>query len=196
MKKTLIATLIAGLSFGTVAMAEDGKNFAHIQYTFRDTIADNKADTNRQGVNFTIGRKVLDNLTIDLGEQFRTERLNNDAGVSTTRLETGATYSYNLLPAVSLYTRGGLGYKVTSNQDYTYYSVEPGVRYSVTDAVAVNVGYRFRDAFSDAYVEKTNTVRFGASYAIAKDQALTLGIDRSYGASDFIGYNAGYMIKF
>jgi hypothetical protein len=196
MKKTLIATLIAGLSFGTVALAEDGKNFAHIQYTFRDTIADNKADTNRQGVNFTLGRRVLDNLTIDLGEQFRTERLNNDNGVSTTRLETGATYSYNLLPAVSLYTRGGLGYKVTSNQDYTYYSVEPGVRYSVTDAVAVNVGYRFRDAFSDAYVEKTNTVRFGASYAIAKDQALTLGIDRSYGASDFIGYNAGYMIKF
>ena len=196
MKKTLIATLIAGLSLGTVAMAEDAKNFAHIQYTFRDAVSDNKADPNRQGVNFTIGRRVLDNLTIDLGEQFRTERLNNDNGVSTTRLETGATYSYNLLPAVALYTRGGLGYKVTSNQDYTYYSVEPGVRYSVTDAVAVNVGYRFRDAFSDAYVEKTNTVRFGASYAIAKDQALTLGVDRSYGASDFVGYNAGYMIRF
>jgi opacity protein-like surface antigen len=196
MKKTLIATLIAGLSFGTVAMAEDGKNFAHIQYTFRDTIADNKADTNRQGVNFTIGRKVLDNLTIDLGEQFRTERLNNDAGVNTTRLEAGATYSYNLLPAVSLYTRGGLGQKFTSNQDYTYYSVEPGIKYALTDTLAVKAGYRFRDAFSDAYNEKTNTVRVGAEYALAKDQALTLGIDRSYGASDFIGYNAGYMIKF
>jgi opacity protein-like surface antigen len=196
MKKTLIATLIAGLSFGTVALAEDGKNFAHIQYTFRDTIADDKSAPNRQGVNFTLGRRVLDNLTIDLGEQFRTERLNNDNGVSTTRLETGATYSYNLLPAVSLYTRGGLGYKVTSNQDYTYYSVEPGIKYALTDTLAVKAGYRFRDAFSDAYVEKTNTVRFGAEYAVAKDQALTLGIDRSYGASDFIGYNAGYMIKF
>ncbi len=196
MKKTLIATLIAGLSFGTVALAEDGKNFAHIQYTFRDTIADNKADTNRQGVNFTIGRKVLDNLTIDLGQQFRTERLNGDAGVNTTRLESGATYSYNLLPAVSLYTRGGLGYKTTSNQDYTYYSVEPGIKYALTDAVSVKAGYRFRDAFNDSYNEKTNTVRFGAEYAVAKDQALTLGIDRSYGASDFVGYNAGYMIKF
>ena len=196
MKKTLIATLIAGLSFGAVALAEDGKNFAHIQYTFRDTIADNKADTNRQGVNFTIGRKVLDNLTVDLGQQFRTESLNSDTGVNTTRLEAGATYSYNLLPAVSLYTRGGLGQKFTSNQDYTYYSVEPGIKYAVTDAVSVKAGYRFRDAFNDTYNEKTNTVRFGAEYAIAKDQALTLGIDRSYGASDFIGYNAGYMIKF
>ena len=196
MKKTLIATLIAGLSFGTVALAEDGKNFAHIQYTFRDTIADNKADTNRQGVNFTIGRKVLDNLTIDLGQQFRTERLNGDAGVNTTRLESGATYSYNLLPAVSLYTRGGLGQKFTSNQDYTYYSIEPGIKYALTDALAVKAGYRFRDAFNDTYNEKTNTVRFGAEYAVAKDQALTLGIDRSYGASDFIGYNAGYMFKF
>ncbi len=196
MKKTLIATLIAGLSFGTVALAEDGKNFAHIQYTFRDTIADNKADTNRQGVNFTVGRKVLDNLTIDLGEQFRTERLNGDNGVSTTRLETGATYSYNLLPAVSLYTRGGLGYKTTSTEDYTYYSVEPGIKYSLTDALAVRAGYRYRDAFNDTYNEKTNTVRFGAEYAIAKDQALTLGVDRSYGASDFVGYNAGYVVKF
>ena len=196
MKKTLIATLIAGLSFGTVAMAEDGKNFAHIQYTFRDTIADNKADTNRQGVNFTIGRKVLDNLTIDLGEQFRTERLNGDAGVSTTRLESGATYQLGLTKDIAVYTRGGLGYKTTSTEDYTYYSVEPGIKYSLTDALAVKAGYRFRDAFSDAYIEKTNTVRFGAEYTIAKDQALTLGVDRSYGASDFVGYNAGYMIKF
>jgi opacity protein-like surface antigen len=196
MKKTLIATLIAGLLFGTVAMAEDSKNFAHIQYTFRDTVSDNKADTNRQGVNFTVGRKVLDNLTIDLGEQFRTERLNNDAGVSTTRLETGATYTYGLVKGIELYTRGGLGYKVTSNQDYTYYSVEPGVKYALTDVVSVKAGYRFRDAFSDAYNEKTNTVRFGAEYTVAKDQAITLGVDRSYGASDFIGYNAGYAIKF
>lgn len=196
MKKTLIATLIAGLSIGTVTLAEDGKNFAHIQYTFRDTIADNKADTNRQGVNFTIGRKVLDNLTIDLGEQFRTERLNGDAGVNTTRLESGATYQLGLTKDIAVYTRGGLGYKTTSTEDYTYYSVEPGIKYSLTDVLAVRAGYRFRDAFSDSYIEKTNTVRFGAEYAIAKDQALTLGVDRSYGASDFVGYNAGYMIKF
>jgi hypothetical protein len=196
MKKSLIATLIAGLAFGTVALAEDGKNFAHIQYTFRDTISDNKADTNRQGVNFTIGRKVLDNLTIDLGQQFRTERLNNDTGVNTTRLEAGATYQYGLTKDISLYTRGGLGQKFISNQDYTYYSVEPGIKYSLTDAVLVKAGYRFRDAFNDSYYEKTNTVRVGAEYAIAKDQALTLGIDRSYGVSDFVGYNAGYAIKF
>jgi len=177
-------------------MAEDGKNFAHIQYTFRDTIADNKADTNRQGVNFTIGRKVLDNLTIDLGEQFRTERLNGDAGVNTTRLESGATYTYGLVKGIELYTRGGLGYKVTSNQDYTYYSVEPGIKYALTDALSVKTGYRFRDEFFDSYNEKTNTVRLGAEYAIAKDQSLTLGVDRSYGASDFVGYNLGYMIKF
>ena len=196
MKKTLIASLLAGLAFSTAALAEDAKNFAHIQYTFRDAVSDNKADPNRQGVNFTIGRRVLDNLTIDLGEQFRTERLNSDTGSSATRLEAGATYSYNLLPAVSLYTRGGLGYKITASDDYTYYSVEPGIRYAVTNDLAVRAGYRFRDAFSDSYVEKTNTVRFGAEYAIAKDQALTLGIDRSYGASDFIGYNAGYQVRF
>lgn len=196
MKKSLIATLLAGLAFSSMAMAEDLKNFAHIQYTFRDTIADDKGNPNRQGVNFTIGRKVLDNLTIDLGEQFRTERLNSDDGKSTTRLEAGATYTYGLTKDITLYTRGGLGYKVTSTDDYTYYSVEPGIKYSLTDALSVKAGYRFRDSFNDSKNEKTDTVRFGAEYAIAKDQSLTLGIDRSYGASDFIGYNAGYQIKF
>lgn len=58
--------------------------------------------------------------------------------------------------------------------------------------MSVKAGYRFRDSSNDACNEKTNTVRFGAEYAVAKDQALTLGVDRSYGASDFIGYNAGF----
>jgi len=194
MKKSLLVAL--ALLASTSVMAEDAKNFAHIQYTLRDTIADDKADPNRQGVNFTLGRNIGNGITLDLGEQFRTERLNSDNGVSTTRLESGATYQFGLTKDISLYTRGGLGYKVTSNQDYTYYSVEPGIKYSLTDALAVKAGYRFRDAFSDAHIEKTNTVRFGAEYAIAKDQALTLGIDRSYGASDFVGYNAGYVVKF
>lgn len=193
--KKFLALLALGL-ISTSVLADDPKNFAHIQYTFRDAISDNKGDPNRQGVNFTFGRKITDSVQLDIGEQFRTERLNSDNGTSTTRLEAGATYQFGLTKDIALYTRGGLGYKVTSDQDYSYYSVEPGVRYSVSDALAVRAGYRYRDAFSDSYVEKTNTVRLAAEYSIAKDQAITLGLDRSYGASDFVGYNAGYVIKF
>ena len=193
MKKFIFA-VVAVFSFMGVSHAED--NFVHLQYTFRDTVASQSENPNRQGVNFTVGRKLSDNLTVDLGEQFRTEKLNNDSGSSTTRLETGATYTYSIINNVDLYTRGGLGYKFTVNDDYAYYSFEPGVKVGLTPVLTVKAGYRFRDAFSDSYDEKTNTARLGAEYTLAKNQSVTLGIDRSYGSSEFIGYNAGYNVKF
>lgn len=194
MSKFLLAVLLAVTAVS--ARAEDSRNFAHVQYTFRDTVAGQSGDTNRQGVNFTVGRRVTDSVTIDLGEQFRTEKLNSDNGANTTRLEAGATYQYGLTSDVALYARGATGYKFTTNQDYAYYSVEPGVKVAVTGDLSVRAGYRFRDSYSDTYNEKTNTVRFGAEYTVAKDQTVTLGIDRSYGASEFIGYNFGYAVKF
>lgn len=193
MKKSLLAVLLA-LS-ATPVMA-DHHNFAHIQYTFRDTVAGQSSDTNRQGVNFTVGRRITDSVTIDLGEQFRTEKLNNDAGASTTRLEAGATYQYGVTQNLAVYTRAATGHKFTTSDDYAYYSVEPGVKVAVTGELTARMGYRFRDSYSNAYDEKTNTVRFGADYALAKNQTLTLGIDRSYGASEFVGYNFGYAVKF
>jgi hypothetical protein len=191
-RSILLAALLATLS--TPVFAEH--NFVHLQYTFRDTVASDSQDTNRQGVNFTVGRKLSDNVTVDLGEQFRTEKLNNNDGVSTTRLESGVTYTYGLTNGVSLYTRGGLGYKFTTNSDYSYYSIEPGAKLDLANGFVVKAGYRFRDSFNNSYNEQTDTVRLGADYTLAKNQTLTLGVDRSYGASEFIGYNLGYLVKF
>jgi opacity protein-like surface antigen len=194
MKKSLLVSL--ALLASTSVMAEDAKNFAHIQYTLRDTIADDKADPNRQGVNFTLGRNIGNGITLDVGQQFRTEKLNSNNGESTNRLEAGAAYQYGLTKDISLYTRGAIGEKFTSSDDYLYYSIEPGVKAQVTKDLTAKVGYRYRDAFNDTKDEKTNTARIGVEYALAKDQAVTLGVDRSYGASEFVGYNAGYVIKF
>lgn len=192
MNKFLLALLLA-LS-ATPAFAEH--NFVHLQYTVRDTVGSNSQDTNRQGVNFTVGRQVANNLTVDFGEQFRTEKLNNNDGVSTTRIESGVTYAYGLTNGISLYTRGGLGYKFNADSDYSYYSIEPGAKLDLANGFLVKAGYRFRDSFNNSYNEQTDTVRLGAEYALAKNQTVTLGIDRSYGASEFIGYNLGYLVKF
>ena len=192
MKKLVLAVVLA--MSATTALAED--NFAHLQYTFRDTVADDKGNPNRQGVNFTVGRKLTNNLTVDFGEQFRTERLNSGEGSNTTRFESGASYTVGLMDNVDFYTRGGLGYKFTANDDYAYYSIEPGAKMAVTPQLSVRAGYRFRDSFDNSHNEKTDTVRVGAEYTVAKNQLVTLGIDRSYGASEFIGYNAGYLVKF
>lgn len=192
MKKLALAFILALTA--TAAVAED--NFAQIQYAFRDTVASQSADTNRQGVNFVLGRKVYPGVTVDVNSQFRTERLNSDAGSSSQRLEAGASYSFNLTEDIAIYTRGALGQKFTNSEDHTYYSIEPGIKAQLTTPLAVKVGYRYRTAFNDSVFDKSNTVRLGAEYEFARNQVITAGIDRAYGDSEFIGYNAGYVVKF
>jgi opacity protein-like surface antigen len=191
MKKLVLALILAITA--TTAVAAD--NFAHVQYTLRDTVADDKDNPNRQGANFTLGRTVYPGVTIDVNSQFRTERLNSDTGSSSQRLEAGVSYAVNLTNDISVYTRGALGHKFTATEDHTYYSIEPGIKARLTEPLAVKVGYRYRDATNSA-ADQTNTLRLGAEYEIGKNQLLTAGIDRSWGDSEFIGYNAGYVVKF
>lgn len=192
MKKILLAAALSVASFG--ASAEAGKNFVHGQYTFRDTVAGQSEDPNRQGVNLTVGRNIGYGITLDGGVQVRNE--NNSNQNDTTRMEAGATYQYAVLKDIALYTRGAFGYKLTDTNDSTYYSVEPGVGAQLTTKLAVNAGYRYRTAFNGSILDKTNTVRVGAEYALNKTQAVTLGVDRSYGDLDFLGVNIGYAVRF
>ena len=194
MKKLVLAVALTLTSFA--AVAED--NFAHVQYTFRDTVAGNQGQTNRQGINLTLGHNFNRNWQVDIGEQFRTEKFNEDkgAGNNTTRLEAGTTYTQPLNDMFSLYTRGAIGYKLTANQDFGYYSLESGANIHVTEPLTLRVGYRYRDSFSQEYFDKTNTVRLGAQYALNKTSFLSAGLDRAYGDSQFIGVNLGYGVRF
>lgn len=193
MKKALLVALAV---FSTFAIAEDkpAKNFIHLQYAYRDTVASDKENPNRQGANFTFGTKLLDNVTWDVNNQFRAE--NGQNGNESNRLETGLSYQYGVLKDVALYTRGAVGYKFTNAADHTYYSIEPGVRVQLTSPLAVRVGYRFRDSFSDSYLDQTNTLRLAAEYALSDNTAVTAGLDRSWKDSEFVGAHAGYVIKF
>lgn len=191
MNKLLAAVL---LTLGLTAQAEDLRNAVHIQYAFRDTIASSSENPNRQGVNFTFSRKVLHQLTWDVNNQFRSE--NGSAGHESNRLETGLAYQMPLAQDLAFYTRTAVGYKFTDNLDSTYYSVEPGVKVQLTQPLNVRAGYRFRDSFNDKINDQTNTVRFGAEYALSKTDVLTVGVDRAWGDSEFVGYHAGYVMKF
>ena len=194
MKKLVLAVALTVASLA--AVAED--NFAHIQYTLRDTIAGDQGNTNRQGINLTLGHNFNKNWQVDIGEQFRTEKFNEDkgAGNNTTRLEAGTTYTQLLNETFSLYTRGAVGYKLTANQDFSYYSLESGANIHVTEPLTLRVGYRYRDSFSQEYFDKTNTVRVAAQYALNKTSFLSAGVDRAYGDSQFLGVNLGYGVRF
>lgn len=196
MNQTLIAAVLAASAITAQAAqpvtATD--SFVHGQYVYRDSIAGQSDDPNRQGVNLTVGRNVGYGVTLDGGLQVRNE--NGSNGRDTTRLETGATYQYGLTQDIALYTRGALGYKLTDQEDSTYYSVEPGVKFQLTQPLNVRVAYRYRTAFADSIADKTNTLRVSTEYALNKTQVVTFGVDRFYGDSETLGVNAGYVVKF
>lgn len=196
----LLRDVVISIVFGAMlfianpAQAEDNRNAVHIQYAFRDTVASSADNPNRQGVNFTFSRKVLNQVTWDVNNQFRSE--NGSAGHESNRLETGLAYQTPIAKDVVFYTRGAIGYKFTDNLDNTYYSIEPGVKVQLTSPLNVRVGYRYRDSFNDQINDQTNTVRLGAEYALDKTQTLTFGVDRAWQDSEFVGYHAGYAVKF
>lgn len=192
MKKILSAVL---LTLSTAAVADTG-NTLNLSYAFRDTVASSKDHPNRQGVTATFTHKFNSNWAVDINEQFRTERLNAEDGNSSTRVEGGVTYSQPLTQDIVFYTRAGLGYKFASSYDAAYYAVEPGVKFQLTQPLNVRVAYRYRDTFNDSIKDKTDTVRFGAEYALTKEHVITAGVDRFYGDSEAIGYNLGYSYKF
>lgn len=199
MKQFLLA-LVLSVATATAWAAQpltptkEPNSFVHGQYTFRDGIAGDSDVANRQGINLTVGRNIGYGITLDAGAQVRNE--NGSNGRDTTRLETGATYQYGLTKDIAFYTRGAVGYKLTDQEDSTYYSVEPGINVHVTQPLHIRVGYRYRDAFNNNIFDKTNTVRVGAEYDLNKTNTVTLGVDRAYGDNEFLGVNVGYAVKF
>lgn len=112
------------------------------------------------------------------------------------RSELGMTYSAPI-GRLSGYVRGAVGLKYADGQNSTsYYSVEPGVRYGLTERLSARVGYRYRDAFSNSVADQTNTVRVGLNYAVSKTAEVGVRFDRVRGDSEQNVVALGYTRRF
>lgn len=182
MKKLSLAVLMA-LSFA----ANAADNFGHIQLVHRSTTGDDAGSPNRNGANITLGHKLEKNFSLDFNGQYREQ--NGDNKDATTRLEIGATPQNE-----RFYVRGALGVK-TNDESHLYYSIEPGLRWTLSPKLTAKTAYRYRDAFSSAN-DQTHTARLGLEYAVTDLQSITAGYDRSFGDSEWNGLSLGYAVKF
>jgi hypothetical protein len=185
MKKLIAMALF--LAAGT-AFAQ---GFGAVEYSSRDGV-DGTADSN--AVKVTIGKQFTESVSGDLSSRFAKEDGTNSN--NSTRLEAGVTGTYQLGSGFKFYTRGAVGERYSPSDNFAYYSVEPGVRYSVNNALTVKAGYRFRDAFTSSNNDLTRTYRLGAEYALNKSYSLGVGYDRVRGDSDFNAVNATVGFKF
>ena len=114
-----------------------------------------------------------------------------------TRLETGLTYNHKLSDNLSGYVRTAIGqrHRASGTGNHLFYSVEPGFNYRV-DKVVMGVGYRYRNGFDPADLDKTETYRFRVGYDITKKDMITIQRDITRGDSDVNTIGATYTRRF
>jgi len=183
MKKIAIASLAL---FASLAFA------GSVTLEGQDQLGD-KGAKNSTNYQLTVKESINNTFAADVGftnyQQNKTEALS-------TRLETGVTGSFPVGP-VGVYTRVAVGEKYTNGANFAYYSVEPGVTYTIGQATA-KVGYRYRTAMVDPNVnnDTTDTVRVGLAFAVTKKDTVGIRYDRVRGDSFNHSYNLAYTRSF
>lgn len=180
MKKIVLATLLALTTVSAIA----ADNFGKIEYAFRDV----EGDPNKNGLNLQIGHTFNKAWAVDAKSEFRRE---NGSDTTSNRLELGTTYTQG-----NLFVRGGLGDKFTSGSDYTYYSIEPGFKYEVTDGLKLVTSYRYRNAFNTSNNDEQHRAQVGAEYAVFKEEYVTASFGRTWGDAQYNSVNVGYKVEF
>ena len=178
------------LAFALAAGTAFAGGFGTVEYQSRDGVNGN-ADARATKV--TIGTDLSSNVKADFSIRQKT---NDDSQLSDNRVEGGLTYSTPIAGSLSAYGRAGFGQKFKTTGDYSYYSVEPGIKYAVNNALSVKAAWRYRDAVDSANSDQTRTWRLGAEYALNKNYFVGLGYDRVRGDSEYNSYNVAVGFKF
>lgn len=166
MKKILIALSI--LVASATVMAQD--NVVQLGYKYQDTNKNSGSDA--QGYNFLLGTNLNKNFGADVAsESFFT----NGNGSNFTRLESGLTGKTEVLPKLTAFTRVAVGQKWIPGSNFAYYSVEPGVKYGLTDSLTLKASFRFRNSFDSADKDLSRTETIGAEYSLNKSQYVGVG---------------------
>lgn len=164
--------------------------FGSVEYSSRDGV-DGTADARATKV--TMGTDINQMFKADFSLRQKT---NTDNDLSDTRLEAGLTGTVPVAGSLSAYGRVAVGEKFKTSTNYTYYSVEPGIKFAVTPDLSVKAGYRYRAATDSVNADTTRAYRLGAEYALTKNYFVGLGYDRVRGDSDYNATNITVGFKF
>lgn len=184
MKKSIIAILLASVT-SLVSAAEVG-----LEYKNYNGVA---GGDDAKSYSLSVAGKVTDNLKADV--KFQNKQSDGTEDLST-RLEAGLTGTVQLYGPVSGYVRGAIGEKYTNGDNYSYYSVEPGVAAKLGYGFTGSLGYRYRDAFTDANGDQTRTWRAKVGYDLTKTDNVYVGFDRQRGDSEYNAWRVGYVRNF
>lgn len=161
MKKLLA---ILAMTIGTTAFAGDK---LEIGYRY-----DDKENTNADTRNTTVAWKTNINKHFEWGLDANLAQRTSDDRV-TNRLAAGVTGSYKMV-----YLTAKVGEKFQSGSDSTsFWVVEPGIKFKLTENLGAKVGYSYRQAFSSTVDDDQKGLRLGIDYKLTKEYGIGLKYD-------------------
>ena len=182
--KKLLATAILGLASLTAVAGT-----ATVEYSNVDGVNGAK-----NGAGYMVNFNDSITKTLDGGFQMSTAQTEGTNSVST-RVETSLTPKY-ALGFGTAYVKGSIGLRLNSSGSTEFYAIEPGIVVPLGSGFSTRIGYRYRAAVNDNIADTTRTARVGVTYALTKNDAVTLRYDQQRGDSNQNSVNFAYTRSF
>lgn len=174
------------LTFATFAVQAENRGFITLEGE-----VENKHGTSNDVDSFNLIPGVkLGDYTVDLKVQAQST---DNTRKTSANIEPRVKYNYKIgMTDLSVWGRVGLGEKIQDGGNFGYYTIEPGLTYSVIKDLKLNVSDRYRDSFSEGKGYRTNTIYAGATYDVNSFDTLGLKLYRKYGETESNGVEFNY----
>ena len=164
--------------------------YAKFGYGLQDGL---NGGNNASEYGLTVGKKLNDVFSAEVKTRLKVKDNSTD---SDQRAEIALIASKKIMGPVSLYTRGGAGFKMTRNKSHEYWHIEPGLKYKLSDKWSIKGGVRFRDSFDSIYEQSDITYKAGISYKLNKNNSIGVGSKFKRGDSQYNAIGVSYKVNF
>ena len=164
-----------------VAGAAHAGGYTEFQY-YNEENRNTHADNMKLGV--VVGNKTADKWDYSLKVETSQAELGNGSISQGVEGRVKKSFDANLMGiTVNPYVGVRLGEKISSNDNFSYYAVDTGVKFPlVSNWLTGDVGYRYRNSFGGQDFQ-SNRYHVAVAYAVTKNDSVSVRYSQAYGAA-------------
>lgn len=135
-------------------------------------------DTTKDKFGIVVGNKTAGGQ--DYSIKLDTNQSSWGTGSVGSGVELRARQNFNVM-GLTPYAGVRLGQKLATDESFSHYAVDAGVKFPIIGALSGDVGYRYRNAFNRTNDFESNRYHAMVSYAIDKSNSVGLRYSQAYG---------------
>jgi len=189
MKLSTIVVMAALL----VAGAAQAGGYATFEYS-NETKRVDDSETVKSAL--VAGYKTADNMDYSIKMESSQAEWGN--GSISNGIEVRAKKTFNTVLGVNPYFGARLGEKIKSDEKFSHYAFDTGVKFPIMGALSGDVGVRYRNAFDTVNAFQSTRYHVIAAYALTKQDSVAIRYSQAYGnvAEEKNAYRVSYTRSF